>query len=165
MSLVRAILSQSLLESGQSNKIISIPINKSIYSRSEPFLGIPRASLKSVRSSSHERSARASDVDLRKLHVSIDLNNNVSDQRGSGISRSNSERMTQNHRQENLLSSTKSSQQPLSVSRHLEMNVISNNLTREQIISLFSAGQEEPGPFSQSEARTGTGRANERARL
>ena len=149
MSLVRAILSQSLLESGQSIKIISIPINKSIYSRSEPFLGIPRASLKSVRSSSHERSARASDVDLRKLHVSIiDLNNNVSDQRGSGISRSNSERMTQNHRQENLLSSTKSSQQPLSVSRHLEMNVISNNLTREQIISLFSAGQEdsEQGP-------------------
>ena len=149
MSLVRAILSQSLLESGQSNKIISIPMNKSICSRSEPFLGIPRASLKSVRSTSHERSARASDVDLRKLHVSIiDLNNNVSDQRGSGISRSNSERMTQNHRQENLLSSTKSSQQPLSVSRHLEMNVISNNLTREQIISLFSAGQEdsEQGP-------------------
>ena len=124
-------------------------MNASIYSRSEPFLGIPRASLKSVRHSSHERSARASDVDLRKLHVSIiDLNNNVSDQRGSGISRSNSERMTQNHRQENLLSSTKSSQQPLSVSRHLEMNVISNNLTREQIISLFSAGQEdsEQGP-------------------
>ena len=56
--------------------------------------------------------------------------------------------MTQNHRQETLHSSTKSSQPPQSVSRHLEMNVISNNLTREQIISLFSAGQEdsEQGP-------------------
>ena len=151
MSLVRAILSHSLLESGRYKEIQlkQFQLIKSIDSRSEPFLGIPRASLKSVRSSSHERSARASDVDLRKPHVSIiDLNNNVSDQRGSGISRSNSERMTQNHRQENPHSSTKSSQPPQSVSRHLEMNVISNNLTREQIISLFSAGQEdsEQGP-------------------
>ena len=79
----------------------------------------------------------------------IDLNNNVSDHGGSGVSRSNSERMTQNHRRENLHSSAKSSQALVSVSsRDLQMNVISNNLTREQIISLFSAGQEdsEQGP-------------------
>ena len=119
--------------------------------------------------------------DVRR-HVSIiDLNNNVSDQ---GVSRSNSARMTP-HRQEDLQRMTPHTQEDLqrmtpqrqedlqsksshptpSVSRNLEMNVMSNNLTREQIISLFSAGQEEPGPFSQSEARTGTGRANERARL
>ena len=178
-----------------------------LYCRSEPFLSIPRASLKSVKSNvsdadlrRHGSDVKRSDVDLRRhdsevklrrhgsdvrRHVSIiDLNNNnVSDQ---GVSRSNSARMTphrqedlqrmtpQTQRQEDLQRMTQHGQEDLqsksshptpSVSRNLEMNVMSNNLTREQIISLFSAGQEEPGPFSQSEARTGTGRANERARL
>ena len=122
---------------------INFQPNKSNAFRSEPFLSIPRASLKSVRSASLEKGERASDVDQRKLHVSIiDLNNNVSDQRGSGLSRSNSERMTQNRHPENLHSS-----HPPQMSRDLT-NVISNNLTREQIISLFSAGQEdsEHGP-------------------
>ena len=137
----------------------------------------------------HGSDVKRSDVDLRRhdsevklrrhgsdvrRHVSIiDLNNNnVSDQ---GVSRSNSARMTPHRQEEEDLQrmtpqrqedlQSKSSHPTPSVSRNLEMNVMSNNLTREQIISLFSAGQEEPGPFSQSEARTGTGRANERARL
>ena len=133
--------------------------------------------------------------DVRRHVSIIDLNNNnVSDQRVSRSNstrltpnrqedlqrmtpqrQEDLQRMTQ-HGQEDLQRMTphaqrqedlqsKSSHPTPSVSRNLEMNVMSNNLTREQIISLFSAGQEEPGPFSQSEARTGTGRANERARL
>ena len=85
--------------------------------RSDPYLSIPRASLKSVASSS---------ADLNNNRSSSYNNNYSSSSSRPVLSRSSSARLPQ----------------PPSPSR----KVTSSSLTREQIIQLFSASLDPPGP-------------------
>ena len=88
--------------------------------RSDPYLSIPRASLKSVASSS---------ADLNN-NRSSSYNNNYSSSSRPVLSRSSSARLPQ----------------PPSPSPSPSRKVTSSSLTREQIIQLFSASLDPPGP-------------------
>ena len=89
--------------------------------RSDPYLSIPRASLKSVASSS---------ADLNNNRSSSYNNNNYSSSSRPVLSRSSSARLPQ----------------PPSPSPSPSRKVTSSSLTREQIIQLFSASLDPPGP-------------------
>ena len=87
--------------------------------RSDPYLSIPRASLKSVASSS------------------ADLNNNRSSSYNNNYSSSSSRP---------VLSRSSSARLPQPPSPSPSRKVTSSSLTREQIIQLFSASLDPPGP-------------------
>lgn len=88
--------------------------------RSDPYLSIPRASLKSVASSS-------ADLNNNNYSNNSSYNNNYSSSRPV-LSRSSSARL------------------PLPPSPSPSRKVTSSSLTREQIIQLFSASLDPPGP-------------------